>query len=346
MDKPPKRRRTRKGAPGIVEVARRARVSPATVSRFFNSPEVVRTNTRKRIEQAANDLGYVRDRMAGAMHHGFSGTVGLIVPTIDNAIFAELIQAFATRLLKHDRTMLIAAHGYDLALEVGIVRALLERRIDGVVLVGLNHETAPLEMLATRNVPVLAAWNYRADSLIPCVGADNYEAGFEVTRHLRQMGHRDIALVFPPTNANDRAEDRLNGALAALGSRKQDLSPSRFIQSIYDIGAAKAAVAELLRRQPPSALVCGNDVIAQGAVYACQLLGMNIPDDISIVGIGDFRGSASMEPGLTTWRLPAKRIGEHAADLLCRGIPQREKGQPYRMRVPAQMMIRGSVRRA
>ncbi|HCD49715.1 MAG TPA: transcriptional regulator, partial [Alphaproteobacteria bacterium] len=112
-----KRTRSRKGAPGIVDVAKRANVSPATVSRFFNSPEVVRSPTRRRIEDAASDLGYIRDRMAGAMHNRFSGTFGLIVPTIDNAIFAELIEAFSTRLQERDRTMLIAAHGYDLTLE-------------------------------------------------------------------------------------------------------------------------------------------------------------------------------------------------------------------------------------
>ncbi len=340
-----KRSRSRKGAPGIVEVANRAGVSPATVSRCFNSPGIVRGETRKRIEQAAEDLGYIRDRMAGAMHHGFSGTVGLIVPTIDNAIFAELIQAFAARLLQHDQTMLIAAHGYDLNLETAIVRALLERRIDGVAMVGLKHNSAPLEILATRHVPVLAVWNYRSDSSIPCIGANNLEAGLGVTQHLLDMGHRDIALVFPPTDVNDRAEDRLQGALMALGCSLLDLPANRFRQAFYDIGQAKAAVADLLRQDKPTAIVCGNDVIAQGAVYACQLLGLRIPEDISIVGIGDFRGSAHMEPGLTTWRLPARRIGEQAADMLSRGMPFADADRISRVQVPSKLMERGSVRR-
>lgn len=338
-----KRTRSRKGAPGIVEVALRAGVSPATVSRFYNSPTIVKTPTRKRIEQAAEDLGYIRDRVAGSLHNRFSGTIGLVVPTIDNAIFAELIQAFSARLRHYDRIMLIAAHGYDLSLEVAIIRSLLERRIDGVAIIGLEHNRASLEMLAARQVPVLATWNYRADSAISCVGANNYDAGFRVTRYLVEHGHHDIALLFPPTSSNDRAYDRFQGALAGLNTSRQDLAPNRFVQTNYDIGFAKKAVIDLLKDDPPSALVCGNDIIAQGAIYACQLLGFRIPDDISIIGIGDFRGSAHMEPALTTLRLPAHRIGEIAADQLCGAGTQTRNNDPQRIIVPATLVERESV---
>lgn len=281
--------------------------------------------------------------MASAMHHGFSGTIGLIVPTIDNAIFAEMIQAFSARLLEHDRTMLVAAHGYDLTLEIGIVRSLLERRIDGVALVGFAHERAPLEMLATRHVPTLEIWNYREDGPLPCVGADNFEAGREVTQYLLEKGHRDIALVFPPTDVNDRAADRLKGAESALASKEGATATHRLFESRYDIGEAKDRIKEILKRKPPSAIVCGNDVIAQGAVYACQSLNLRIPDDISIVGIGDFRGSAHMEPGLTTWRLPARRIGEQAADVICQGNPFARTNAIQRTKVASKLVVRGSV---
>ena len=152
-------RRIKKGPPGIVEVANRARVSIATVSRAFNAPDMVRLATRQRIEAAANELGYIRNRLAGSLHNSFSGTVGLIVPTIDNATFAEMIDTFASRLRHHDRTLLIATHDYDLSLEVAIVRSLLERRIDGIVLVGLDHDPVSLNMLEQRNVPVITIWN-------------------------------------------------------------------------------------------------------------------------------------------------------------------------------------------
>jgi LacI family transcriptional regulator len=339
-----KRQRTRKGAPGIVEVAQRARVSTATVSRFYNTPDVVRAPTRKRIEQAAIDLGYIRDRMAGTLHNRFSGTIGLIVPTIDNAIFAELIQAFSSRLHQHDRTMLIAMHGYELSMEVSIVRSLLERRIDGVGLIGFQHDNAPLEMLASRNVPVLVMWNYRENANLPCVGADNFNAGYLVTSHLIEQGHYDIGLLFPSTSANDRADDRLKGALRALKLADIAFSNDRLTRTPYDIGEAKRIVTGLLGDNPPSALVCGNDIIAQGAIYACQALGYIIPDDISIIGIGDFRGSAHMEPSLTTLRMPARRIGELAADYLCESSDRGAGMSGFKVLVPTELKERGSVK--
>lgn len=341
-----KRTRSRKGAPGIVDVAARAGVSPATVSRFFNAPDVVRLPTRKRIEQAASDLGYIRNRMAGAMHNQFSGTMGLIVPTIDNAIFAEFIQAFSAELNRHDCTMLIATHDYDLNNEIAIVRSLLERRIDAVAVIGLQHEQVPLDMLASRNVPVIAAWNYRSNSNLACVGADNFEAGEKVGLYLKERGHKDIALVFPPTKNNDRANDRYNGVLSALSAYYEDIPSHRNVTSLYDIGTAKHVVESLLcQHSRPSAIICGNDVIAQGAVFACHKLGVKVPDQVSIIGIGDFRGSAHMEPSLTTLRIPAKRIGEVTAERLCNQVRSGGQGHLERVKINTEIMERGSVMR-
>jgi len=309
-----KRLRSRKGAHGIVDVASRAGVSPATVSRFYNQPDVVSLPTRKRIEQAATDLGYIRDRMAGSLHNRFTGTIGLVVPTIDNAIFAEFVEAFANRLRRHERTMLIASHGYDLELEVPIIRSLLERRIDGVVMIGFDHDPISLSMLKDRDVPIILAWNFRADTEIPCIGASNQQAAQLITRHLIELGHKDIGFIFPDTCSNDRARDRKTTALATAAEAGLKIADHRILNCTYDISEAKELGQNLLQGDPPTAVVCGNDVIAQGVIYAAHSLGLSVPDDLSVAGIGDFRGSGDMEPGLTTVRLPAKRIGNLVAD--------------------------------
>ena len=340
-----KRTRSRKGAPGIIEVAKRAGVSPATVSRFYNSPDIVKGPTRNLIEKAAADLGYIRDRMAGTMHHGFSGTFGLIVPTIDNAIFAEMIEAFSARLQENDRTMLIAAHGYDLALETAIVRSLLERRIDGIGLIGFDHEAVPFNMLAQRDVPVISIWNYNKGSKIPCVGTDNSEAGRIVTKHLIDLGHRDIAFVFPEVETNDRARDRLDGALKAAKEHGIKIDENRSLSCSYDIGVAKQLAKVILNDDPPTAFVCCNDIIAHGVLFACQSMNIRVPDDISIVGIGDFGGSEHLEPGLTTVRLPAKRIGAQAADAL---LSMSETGilpRKFVQSIDLEFIERGSTKR-
>lgn len=343
-DRPGKKRsRSRKGAPGILDVAIRAEVSSATVSRYFNNPDIVRPPTRARIEKAARELGYIRDRVAGAMHGMMSGSVGLIVPTVDNAIFAELIEAFSVRLHQHDRTMLIASHNYELDRETGIVRSLLERRIDAIALVGRDHAAAALEMLHIRAVPAVMLWNAVGVPGIPSIGTDNRKSAMEVTQHLIDLQHRKIALLFPDTQFNDRARDRLSGAMESL-NREGISVPDKWKQPCpYDIDRAKAIAMDILRHEPPTAFICGNDIIAHGVIHAASRLGVNVPDELSVVGIGDFRGSSAIEPPLTTVRLPAIRIGQLAADTLINKTHLKNVACLPDVQLPSELILRQST---
>ncbi len=340
---PKRRSRSRKGAPGILDVAARAGVSGATVSRYFNSPDIVRLPTRERIEKAARELGYIRDRMAGALHGKMSGTVGLVVPTIDNAIFSELIEAFSNELHLHDRTMIIASHNYDLMREVSIVRSLLERRIDGIALVGRDHDIAAVEMLKVRAVPTVALWNSTGVPGIPTIGTDNFQSAFDITQHLIDLKHRDIALLFPDTHSNDRARDRKRGVLNALNDAGITLSEHRDYQCEYDMASAKQLAMDVLRIDAPTAFVCGNDVIAHGVIHGAIRLGIRIPEDVSVVGIGDFRGSAAIEPPLTTVRLPARRIGQSAARILIEQLQRSDASQVCDTTIPSHVIVREST---
>jgi len=324
-------------------VALRAGVSPATVSRYFNTPDVVKPPTRQAIRKAAEDLGYIRDRTAGAMHSRFSGTFGLVVPTINHAIFSEMIEAFANRLQVHDRTMLIASHNYDLKLELSIIRSLLERRIDGVALVGHDHADASIDMLKVRDVPVIALWGNQNSDDLPFIGADNQLAAEMVTRHLIELGHSDIAFLFPDTTNNDRARDRKAGALKLMDDHQLTVPAKRLVDCPYDIASAKSIANHLINNDRPTAIVCGNDIIAHGVIYAAQQCGLSLPADLSVVGIGDFAGSAEICPGLTTVRIPANRIGQMAADTLV-AMSNGSDSQPFaNQTVSTQLVIRGST---
>jgi LacI family transcriptional regulator len=338
--------RSRKGAPGILDVASRADVSGATVSRFFNNPEVVRPATRQRIEQAARELGYIRDRVAGALHGRMSGSVGLIVPTIDHAIFSELIEAFSDQLHRHDRTMLIASHNYDLEREVGIVRSLLERRIDAIALVGRDHAVAAVEMLRIRGIPVVSLWNAVGARGIPSIGTDNRRGAMDITQHLIDLDHHQIALMFPDTEFNDRARDRKAGAKQTLRSAGIQVPARWDVLCPYDTAKAKAAAIDLLQANPPTAFICGNDIIAHGVIHAATRLGINVPEQVSVVGIGDFRGSDAIEPPLTTIRLPARRIGQLAADRLIDKLGLKNVSKLPDYVIPSEIIVRESTARA
>lgn len=311
------RRILRAQTPGIVDVAAHARVSPATVSRFFNSPKLVRLETRQRIEAAVAHLGYVPNAVARSLNRGNSGTVGLIVPTIDNAIFSEMAQSFSDALFRHSRTMVIASHSYDLVRESVLVESLASQRVDALALIGCTHAPETLNILQRQSIPTVYIWSYRQRQPHPCIGVDNREVGRLATQHLLALGHRDIAFAFPEARSNDRAADRRAGALAAMADAGHTVPRARRLRCPYDMDAARALGLEVLAQPDrPTAILTGNDVIAFGMRFAAQALGLRVPDDVSIVGMGDFKGSAAIEPGLTTVRIPAKRIGRLAAERL------------------------------
>lgn len=330
----------------IIDVANQAGVSPATVSRCFNHPDKVRADTRKRIQSAVESTGYIRNRAAQAIHGRRSGTVGLIVPTLDNAIFSNLIQAFSEQLNKNGFTMLVATHGYDLDREYQLLRSLLEHRVEGVGLIGLDHKEKTYSLIERRETPSIAMWSYKPDTRISCVGADNYEAGRMVAEHILELGHKRIAWVFPDTAGNDRAASRLEGVRDVFAERKVHVPKEWHIQTTYSIKHARNACTQLLSSEVrPTAAIAGNDVIAQGVIYAAQALGLNVPDQLSVAGIGDFSGSAHMMPSLSTIRLRSNLVGKTAGQILDRLINGDEIKSIERVAIGAALMKRQSTTR-
>ncbi len=329
--------------PGIVDVANRAKVSPATVSRYFNDPDIVRYRTRERIRQAVEELGYVRNRAMRSMVGGATGSIGLVIPTIDNAIFSEMLQNFSSALATHGRTMLIAAHGYDLAREAVLVHSLSEQRVDALALIGLEHRPETLAQIERQGIPAAMLWNYRPGQDRPCIGFDNELAGRMAAEHLLALGHRDILYATGEERSNDRAADRRLGALDAARRFGIRVLDRRRIVCPYDIRMSKELIARALQcGERPSAVLAGNDVIAQGAMFAAASLGIRVPDDLSVIGIGDFRGSDAFEPGLTTVRIPARRIGQLAADALVEMIDWPDADFYHEHCCPLELIVRGT----
>ncbi|KIC17500.1 LacI family DNA-binding transcriptional regulator [Leisingera sp. ANG-DT] len=332
-----------KGNVDIVAVAKAAKVSPSTVSRTFNHPDLVSPATRKKITRAVQKLGYVRNRAAQMMHGKRSGTIGLVVPTINHAIFAEVIQAFSDAIDRAGFTLLLASHGYDLEREYEMVRKLMEHRVDGVALIGLEHSEATARLIAQQEMPTMAIWNYAEDADLPCVGADNKLAGRMAAEHLVALGHRDIGLIFPDTSGNDRARHRLEAVLETLEAAGVAVPEGRKSEAPYSVSQAKqAALALLSAPSRPSALLCGNDVIAQGALYAAQRCGLRVPEQLSVIGIGDFKGSAEVEPGLTTVRIPAGTIGTLAGEQFTAFITS-DAPRPFRICCKLEHILRGTT---
>lgn len=298
----------------IIAVARAARVSPSTVSRSFNHPDLVKATTRKKIDAAVRRLGYIRNRAAQTIHGIRSGTIGLIVPTVDQAIFAEMIQSFSESIEDLGFTILLASHGFNLDREYSLVRKMLEHRVDGVALVGIEHGRDTLDLLTQQEMPTLLLWSYSPDAVFPCVGSDNYRAGYLIGEHVAALGHRRVAAMFPPVEGNDRAMLRLTGVKDALLAAGCTIPERWQLVAPYSVATAKSAVETLIGEgELPTAMICGNDVLAWGALHALTRHGISVPGRMTVTGIGDFKGSREFEPALTTVRIPARTIGARAA---------------------------------
>lgn len=299
------------------DVARLAGVSAATVSRCLNSPEKVRAEIRGKVEAAILQLGFVPHSAARALASQRSRTIGAVVPTVDNAIFARCIQGLHARLDQRGHTLLLACSEYDPECELRQVSTLLARGVDGLLLIGVARDPRVYERLKAKHVPYVTTWVHDDGQEHPCIGFDNRAAAARVADYLMDLGHRDIAMIAGLTVHNDRAAQRVEGVRAALAGRSIGLPEERLLLRPYEIGEGRRAMRRLLgAARPPTAVICGNDVLALGALFEAAAQGTKVPDQVSITGFDDLELASQAWPSLTTIRVPSTIIGELAADWL------------------------------
>ena len=302
-----------------------AGVSTATVSRALNEPERVHAETRSRVEAAVAHFDYTPHFGARALASNRTNTVGAIIPTMENAIFARGLQALQEALAGDGITLVVATSNYDPAREAEQIRALLGRGVDGLVLIGEARDPALYDMLERRGVPFVLVWSWRAECPWPCVGFDNRAAARAMAERVLEFGHRRVAMIAGVTRGNDRAAARVDGVRDALARHGLGLDGANLIETPYNLKASAAAARRLLAGEPrPTAIVCGNDVIAAGALTAVRALGLDAPREVSVTGFDDIDLALVLDPALTTVHVPHRRMGEAAASLLLR-LRAREK---------------------
>jgi LacI family transcriptional regulator len=320
MAKGPARKRlqeTAHPAATIIDVARAARVSIATVSRSLNLPQKVSEDVRSRVLRSVADLGYMPHGAARALASRRSHTIGALVPTLDNAIFARGIVALQRRLNAAGYVLLLASTEYERARETAEAQALLERGVDGLMLVGAAHEPAVYRALESKRVPFINTWSYLPTPGRPCVGFDNRAAAARLANYLVDLGHKRIAMVAGVTRHNDRAAARVEGVTKTLARRGVPLRPDRLVERPYQVGDGRSAFRMLMALpEPPTAIICGNDVLAFGAVLEALAAGIDVPGRVSVTGFDDLDLASHIQPPLTTMRVPSSEMGTQAADYL------------------------------
>lgn len=325
--------------PRLIDVARDAGVSPATVSRAITQPELLSGETLARVRLSAQRLGYSPDAAARALASGRSMTIGAVMPTLDNGIFARALQAMQMTLTAEGYQLLVASHDYNDRAETEAVRTLLSRGVDGLMLVGAERATDTLALLHMARVPVVLTWCGRPDT--PSVTIDNERAGALAAEHLVSLGHRRIGMISGHQQFNDRQRARMKGARDFLDQAGIGLQQALACQQPTSIAGGRSGCAIMLGlADPPTALIGGIDLIAIGCVIEAQARGMTVPGDLSVAGIDDVDMSAHLSPSLTTVHIPTAQIGAEAARKLVAILQNR----PFELstQLPVELIVRRS----
>jgi LacI family transcriptional regulator, galactose operon repressor len=325
-EKPVKRRAPRRQSNRVrvEDVALAAGVSGATVSRALNRTGPVGEAIRRRIERAVTELGYVPNGAARALASQRAHAIGVIVPTLENTNFAITAEAAQQRLVDAGYSFLVASAGYSPDREAGHIQSLVAHGVDGIILVGAQRDPQIIQFLNSRRVPYVVTWSLSSDDT-PSVGFDNAEAARKLANHLLDLGHRQIGVIAGLTKNNDRAAARLEGIRRALGERGLEVPRELLIERPYRIAEGQFALRALMAMAPrPTAVICGNDQLAFGALIECGRRGIAVPRELSIVGFDDLEFAGQIVPALTTIHVPAEEIGLRAAEYLLARI----NGQP------------------
>ncbi|WP_162146113.1 LacI family DNA-binding transcriptional regulator [Inquilinus limosus] len=328
------------GRPRMADIARMAGVSVATVSRALAGSPRVNEETKARIEAAVRDTGYVVNRMARGLRLQQARQVFVMVPNIANPFHASVLLGAEEAAVAAGFHVLIGNTAGDPARAEEHARQLLTGAVDGMLVLGGHMpETLKTPSLRQRLVAVIEPV---AAPGVPAVQIDNRAGGQAATRHLIELGHRRIGHIggSAPATATPK---RFEGYAAALAEAGIALRPELVRYGTFSIATGAEEMAELLALpEPPTAVFCGSDEIAMGAIRTIKQAGLRVPEDISIVGFDNIYFAAVYDPPLTTIDQPARRLGFEAMRLLAdrlAGIAASKRG----VSVPHRLIVRAST---
>lgn len=340
---PAPRARRGTGRSVLGDVAKLAGVSTATVSRVYNEPGKVSAEVQQRVHDAARALNWIPNAAGRALASTRSHIAGAIIPTLDNHVFASQVSGMQSVMAEQGITLFLGCSNYDPAQALTQVRAMLARGVEAVSVVGESYPAELFELLIDRRVPYVVTYAYREGSPHCCVGFDNRAAFARLTAHLLELGHRDIAVIMQPSVDNDRVQARLRGVHETLAAHGLAVRPVHFCEGPSSIAFGRASLRKIWATPDvrPSAILCGNDNLAIGALLEAQALGIAVPGQLSITGFDDIALARELDPALTTMWVDTNEIGRAAAQSLLDMLKGCAPGPGTE--IAAKLEIRGST---
>jgi DNA-binding LacI/PurR family transcriptional regulator len=296
----------------IRDVAKKARVSTATVSRVMSGIDVVKPETAKRVRKAIDALSYVPNLSARTLSKGRSHLFGVVISDITNPFFPDLIYTFNELAEQHNYRAVFANTNYSPERMERCITGLLEQKVEGIAIMTSEMSEGSVRMIADRGIPVTSLHEALVHDNLSHIVVD-YKSGMEqAIDHIISLGHERIAFIAGPQNFRSAAA-RQSIFLQAMKDRGIKLDKNRLTAGNHRVDGGYAAMCKLLQHKPlPTAVICSNDLTAIGAITAIYEAGLSVPKDISIVGYDDIEISSAFNPALTTVRLSRAEIATRA----------------------------------
>ncbi|MEO0729099.1 MAG: LacI family DNA-binding transcriptional regulator [Pseudomonadota bacterium] len=302
----------------MVDVARAAGVSPMTVSRSLRQDSSVAPQTREKVLQVIEQLGYVPDQIAGGLSSKRSGFVAALVPSFDNPHFADSMAALIDTVADSGLQVLVGYTEYNRVREETLLASLLSRRPEAIVLTFDGHSQRSERLLASANVPIIQIWEIPKSPIQHVVGFSNFDAFRTLTTDLINAGYRRLVFLGELADEHTRGYERRRGFVAAMSAAGLDHT-RQFAACELPISAHAAARAlpELTTQFPDvDGVVCVSDPAAFGVLTECKRRRIEIPDELGIAGFGDFDVSGLTVPTISTVTVDANAIGRTAGTLI------------------------------
>ncbi len=305
---------TKKKRPTLQDIADRVGVTKMTVSRCLRDPAQVSEAIREKVEQAVEDLGYIPNRAPDILSNAKSNAIGVLVPSLTNQVFAEVIRGIESVTTPAGYQTMIAHYGYSEELEEQSIASLLSYNVDAIILSENVHTEKARKMLQTASIPVVEIMDSYSPRIEQAVGFDNTQAAKEMTKAMLAQGREHIA--YFAARMDERTRLKMEGyrqALAEVG--KAEITLQTEAASSFTLGSK--LLGEVLDKYPyVDGIFCTNDDLAIGALYECQRRGISIPEQMAIAGFHGHDISQVMIPKLATVLTPREEIGKVAAQQL------------------------------
>lgn len=330
----------------LVDVAKRAGVSIATVSYVMNGRDGVGAETRARVLEVANELGFRPNRLASGLRTGQTRVLGLVLADITNPFYPELAGGVIAAAADGGFEVFLSHNGADGSLDVEKVQALCDHRCAALIFTSLLlSDEALLNEIVPPEVPVVQAVRRIPGLQADFVGSEDRAGARDAARHLVELGHRDVAVLVGPLASSASAE-RAAGYREALADAGAEPEPERIVECALTVESGYRGAQRLLaaRSRPPSAVLCGNDLIALGAIDAIVDHGLAVPADVSVVGFDDIWFASSRLVRLTSVRQPRHEMGRAAVALALERLAEGAR-PPREIVMPHQLVVRETTAR-